>query len=503
MARFGTFRYAEDTYGEDTTTANLWSLEIDWAGTGYDGSNESERMIECSVSRGRGYMLNSGGDGFQRVQPGTMSITLENFDQRYDPYNEDSPLYGYLLPGKDFRLRVKNGTDGDTYDVMTGYIDDIQPISGGHGCRITGIDRLSTLNNALVSHGSIETGVRVDDTAEAILEDAGLTSAEYAVDQMADIIPYWWMDKVTATYALGELEDLVIGVFFVAADGTAKFYSRRRLEETTVEILESDDILREIVINQPWELVRNQIELPVNPRVSQAEALLFEITDVVEVGAGESVTIWASYQYENEQVPGLSVTVADPSSDFKVFDDTGGVGSDLTASCTLTVTTFAESAKLVIANGSASTGYITALNVRGNPLTNPNPVIIRDEDADSIAIYGTRKLILDSKWQQNINDAIDRASTLINIFADIRRNLVIQIEGRPDMQFGLDLFDRVSVMVPYLGIDSAYRIGAINHKWIHANGQAVVTNLTIEELVYYAAAYWTFPTNIGQTSYFA
>jgi len=503
MARYGTFRYAEDTYGEDTTTANLWALEIDWAGTGYDGSNESERMIACSVTRGRGYVLNSGGNGFQRVQPGTMTITLDNYDQRYDPYNEDSPLYGYLLPGKSFRLRVKDGTAGSTKYIMTGYIDDIQPISGRAYVRITGVDILETLNQALVSHGTIETGVRVDDTVENILDDAGLTSAEYAVDQMADIIPYWWMDKVTATYAIGELEDLVIGVFFVASDGTAKFYSRRRLEETTVAILESDDVLREIVINQPWELVRNQVEIPVNPRVQQAEAELFTITDVVEVGAGETVTIWASYQYENAQVPALSVSVTEPSSDFKVYDDTGGIGSDLTASCTLTVTAFAESAKLEVENGSASTGYITALNVRGNPLTNPNPVTIRDEDTTSIATYGTRKLNIDSKWSQSVNDAIDRASTLTNIFADVRRNPVVRIEGRSDIQFGLDLFDRVSLMVPYLSIDSAYRIGAIKHDWLSDNGQNVVTTLTLEELVYYSATYWTFPANIGQTTYFA
>ena len=500
MARYGTFRYAEDTYGEDTTTANLWALEIDWTGAGYDGSNESERMISCNVTRGRGYVLNSGGNGFQRVQPGRMNITLENYDQRYDPYNEDSPLYGYLLPGKSFRLRVKNGTAGDFHDIMAGYIDDIQPISS-RACRIIGVDTLETLNQALVSHADIETAVRVDDTVEDILTDAGVTL--YDVDQMSDIIPYWWMDKVTATYALGELEDLVIGVFFIASDGTAKFYSRRRLGEETVAILESDDILREIVINQPWELVRNQIETPVNPRQSQAEAELFSITDVVEVSAGESVTIWAAYRYDNEQVPALSVSVTEPSSDFKVYDDTGGVGSDLTASCTLTVTAFAESAKLVVANGSASTGYITALNVRGEPLTNPNPLTIRDEDTDSIAIYGTRKLVIDSKWQQDTNDAIDRTSTLINIFADVRRNPVIQIEGRSDLQFGLDLFDRVSLMVPYLSIDTAYRIGSIKHDWASTNGQTVITTLTLEELVDYAAAYWNFPTNIGQTTYFA
>ena len=354
-----------------------------------------------------------------------------------------------------------------------------------------------------MQHADIETSVRVDDTIEYILQDAGLTASEYAVDQISDTIPYWWMDNITATYAIGELEDLVIGTFFIGADGIARFYSRRRLNEPTIQIIESDDILREIAVNQPWELIRNQVEIPVSPRTQQAASTLFSITDPIAVTSGETLTMWAAYTYNDEQVPALSVSVTQPSSDYKVYQNSNGTGTDLTANFTLAVTTFNESAKLVITGYGGTNGYITALNVKGNALTSPNPSIIRGEDATSIATYGNRKLVIDSKWQQSTNDAVDRKNIVLTVFADIRRNLVIQMESRSDIQFELDLFDRVSVMIPTLQIDSAYRVGGIEHEWLNDNGQSVLTTLTLEEMVDYASSYWTFPTNIGQTSYLA
>lgn len=502
MARYGTFAYASGTlYGDmPATTNNLWALQIDWQNIGYDGSNESERMIDCSVTRGRGYILNSDGTGFQRVQPGRMTITLENYDGRYDPYNTDSPLYGYILPGKPFKLCVKNGTAGTLYDVMTGYIDDIQPISGRDQVRITGVDRLESLNSILVQHASIVSDARIDDIVEYILIDAGVTT--YSVDQISDTVPYWWMDKVTATYAIGEIEDLVMGTFFVSADGTPTFYARKRPGETVVLDLESDDILREITIMQPWETVRNQIELPVKPRVSQSETVLFSITEPIEVSASTSVEIWASYYYNNESVPATSVDVTQPSSDFKAYSDTGGLGSDVTGDFTLTLTVFPESVKMVIANGGALTGYVTVLNVKGNPLTAPNPMIIRDEDSASVSAYGTRKLTINSKWQQITNDAIDRGDILLTIFADPHKDAVIYMQGRNDIQFVLDLFDRISLTVENLDIDKAYRIGAISTEWLNDNGQDVLTTLKLEEIIDTSTVgYWVFSTNLGTTSY--
>lgn len=502
MARYDTFPYGGTVYGTTTTTANLWALEIDWTGVGYDGSNEADRMVDLSITRGRGYLLNANGDGFQRVQPGRATITLDNHDKRYDPYNTASPLHGYILPGKNVRIRVKNGTAGTLVSVFTGQIDDIQPISGREQVRITAVDKLENLNNILVQHDQIETSVRVDDTVAAILADAGEVTVN--IDQMADIIPYWWMDKVTATYAIGELEDLVLGAFFVSAEGVPSFYSRLRLNEPQVLDIASGDVLREVVVNQPWETVRNQVEMYVNPRVQQNPATLFALQDEILVAAAATAEIWSSYTYNNETVPALSVALTNPSSDYKVYSGSGGTGSDVTTDCPLTFTPFAESAKIEITNNSGDDAYIYVVNVVGNPLTSPNPIYIRDEDATSIATYGRRKVVIDSKWSQNVNDAIDRVDILLMDFADARKNLVVRMEARPDVQFSLDLFDRVAVVIDTLMVDTSYRVGAISHDWISDNGQAVVTTLTLEQMVTSLLVdYWTFPVELGVTSYFA
>jgi hypothetical protein len=495
MGRYDTFRYSQDLYGEDVSTANLWALEVDWTGNGFSGANEASRMVACSVSRGRNYLLNRDGNGFQRVQPGRMSVTLDNRDGRYDPYNTTSPIYPYVIPGKRFRLRVKNGTAGMLYYVMTGFIEDIQPVSGREQVLITGVDALELFSNQDIITSQVYEAIRIDDAIETILDAAGWNN--YSVDALSDTIAYWWVDNRSVVNAIGELEDASLGTFFVSNDGVAKYYSRRR-SAAEVLALQSDDILREIKVSQPWETVRNSIELVVNPRVEQSNAELWALQGQPSVVAGSSLEIWAAYQYDNESVPAIDVTA--PSSDFAVNTASDGSGTDLTTDCSVAITAFPETAKLIVTNGSGSDGYVISLKVWGKSVIMPNPVIIRDTDPASIAIYDTRKFQIDSTWLQDSNIAIDLASVLVSLLADARKNPTVRIEARPDIQFLVDLFDRIALEIPYLNIDSAYRVGAIEHEWIENNGQSVLTTLSLEPIIDTSASYWTFPTEIGVTS---
>lgn len=497
MAKFGTFRYGEEKYGVETTENLLWALEIDWNGKGFTGANEAGRMTDCKITRGRNYLLNSSGTGFQRMQPGRAAFTLDDQERRYDPYNESSPLYPHVLPGKRFRLRVKNGTSGELRYVMSGFIEDIQPVSGRDQVYITGVDALELFANQDISTSAVEESIRIDDAVETALLAAGW--ADYEIDQQSDIIRYWWVDNERLISAIGELEDISLGTFFMAADGVAKYYSRTR---TLVEVLalESGDILREIKLSQPWETVRNAIEMIVNPRVLQADSELWALKSQPSVPDGGSIEIWAPYRFGEAAVPAIDVHV--PSTDFAVKSSADGSGADLTGDCAVTLTAFPETAKLVISNASGQDGYITSLKVFGKAISMPNPVIVRDSNPDSIAIYDTRRLRIDSTWLQDTNVAIDLAAALVDLLSEARKNPTVRLDGRPDIQFIPDLCDRVSLDVPTLAINYAYRVGAIEHDWVTSNGQRVVTTLRLEPIIDTSNVYWTFPTEIGITSVF-
>lgn len=111
MARYGTFKYSTETYGKTTTGVPnniLYALHVDWDGDGsYDGDyNEAFRVLGWSVDRGRDSVFNPSGDGFTPYSVGTLRLTLDNKDGRYDSWNTASPLYGNLIPGKRVQFRV-------------------------------------------------------------------------------------------------------------------------------------------------------------------------------------------------------------------------------------------------------------------------------------------------------------------------------------------------------------------------------------------------------------
>lgn len=111
MARYGTFKYSAEKYGKTTTGIPnniLYSFHVDWDGDGsYDGDyNEAFRVLSWSVDRGRDSVFNPSGDGFTPYGIGTMRVTLDNKDGRYDSWNSASPLYGTSAPGKKAQFRV-------------------------------------------------------------------------------------------------------------------------------------------------------------------------------------------------------------------------------------------------------------------------------------------------------------------------------------------------------------------------------------------------------------
>jgi hypothetical protein len=60
---------------------------------------------------------------------GSASVTLNNRDRRFDPYNTSGPYYGKLLPRRQIRIRAQTIEAGvtTTHDVFRGFIDGWNP----------------------------------------------------------------------------------------------------------------------------------------------------------------------------------------------------------------------------------------------------------------------------------------------------------------------------------------------------------------------------------------
>lgn len=479
-----------------------YTLYVDWDNDGVFASSDVEEdyMLSWTCERGRDFFLNSGGSGFEPVNEGKLTLTLDNTTGRYDPFNTDSPLYPNVVPGRAIQLIVQDTSTLTNHTVFTGTIDDIEPFANEQTVQITAVDAIRKLNNIDVTI-ALNADITVSDAIETILEAAGTT--DYDIDSQLDVVSYWWVNQQKAFDAVQELCDASIGTFFVAADGTLKYHKRQRPVDVVIDYDQSE-LLRDIKVQQPWNVIRNNIDIIVNPLVRQATSVLWTLQDAPSVSSSDTITLWGSFTYNDIGCPAIDVISPVASSDYLMNSDAGGGGSDMTSDFTVTVDIFGESIKFTITNNSSSTGYITLLQVRGDPLTTPDPVRLNKVDAASAAAYGNRVFKLNSKWLQNTNIGIDLSDLVAELLASPRKVPTVRIETRPDIQYTADLFDRIGLVIARLSIDGAFRVGNIKHESMNSTCQSVMTTLTFEPVVDAVVGdYWIFPTLIGQTSIFA
>lgn len=509
-ARFGdpTYKYNDTNrlYGAGTEDTRLrWIIMVDWNGDGvFDGGNEAIYAVDLSVTdRGREDYIKLDSDGkasgFEHVKIGKARIELKNRTGRYDPYNTSSPLYPYVLPGRYIYIGVNyNGT---VYDVFSGKIKNIKPVSGTDPkVFIDAEDGNRLLQNQDTFIG-VQQNIDIDEAIGLALDDANYPSIwGRNLEDSGDVLDYWWADDRAST-EIHRLADAEMGVFFIAADGKATFYSRHHTGTDVFSITQAE-LLKEIVIPTPWEAVRNIIKVVAHPRLLVTSQTLWTLIDTPPILAGDSLTIWATYTYNNETVPGLNVITPVVTTDYLVNTAADGSGSNLSASCTITsFTDFGKTSKIVLNNGSGSDGYVTLLKVRGDALTAPNASTFIEEDTASQAIYEKQQLTVDSDWLQASELASNFSEWLLSFLATPQKFLTVQLEARPTYQFGADLFDTIDLTITKLSVDASYRVAGIEHRWLTENGQGVRTTWNLEPYPD-LSGYWTFTTNIGVTSKF-
>ena len=478
--------------------ALTWKFEIDWDDdTVY--TDEAGKASDFQSWRGRSEYISPSGNGINPVGLGQCSFVLDNQDGRYDAWNTSSALYPDVEPGKFVKVSV--ASTATYYEVFAGEIIDIIPSSVNRNETVTvlcadGYRRLVDNDSTTILYANITT-----DTAMGhVLTDANYPAAwGTALDSGLDTIPYWWGTGEKVHRQIADLVDSELGTFFIAADGKATFHNRHKVLTSAYTITQAE-LLTDVSLPQPWDNVRNIVNIVVNPRTIPDTGLeIYRLYDIPLVAAGAAITIWARYKYNYTDVPADNVIDPLVTTDYTMNTQSGGGGADASGDFTVVMTDFGDTAKLVITNNGAVPAYITMLNLRGDPITQPYQSKAVAEKAE----YATkpRVLTLDLPWQQQFNIGQDFANFLASALANPEPYPVIKIEDRATYQFTVDLFDLITLQIAAKGISDDFRIGRIEHRWLTSNGQSVVTKFYLEQ---YSglSGYWRFTTQIGVSSIF-
>ena len=509
-AVYGTIAYPYGTatryYGMGADTVTRWGIDIDWDGDGiYNGGNDGLYAVAYKSDRGRTQYLNINSDGdaagFEPIRVGSATLTLDNTSRRYDPYNTSSPLYPNVLPGRYIRIRCLY--NGVIYDVFHGKIRNITSIDNGNiqQTRLELEDglRLLQASNASVA---IQSGININAAINMVLNDINYPAIFGTnIESSNDILSYWWAEKKAAEECRS-LAEAELGQFFVAADGNATFFSRHHTSAPTLT-LTSGDFLKEVDVPFPLEIIRNYIKFFAHPRTVIASGALWTMGDIPQIAAGGSLTVWASYAYNNSATPAINVISPVATTDYTANTQSDGLGTNLTASFSVTLTDFGKTGKIIIRNNHATlSGYVTLMKVRGQALYAPDPSLLIQSSTASQAIYGKTLLTMDSDWMQDTSLANDLCLWLISFMSSPQKFLTVRLEARPDIQFTPDLFDIINVTINRLSISGVnYRVAGIEQEWISTNGQAVRTTWILEPNAD-ISGFWQFTTQLDVTARF-
>lgn len=486
---YGEPKYNEAYYLGQSAETLRWGLTIDWRsdGTWDDGFNEASRLYSLTVERGRSALLSGVCQGWRRHLPGLVTAVLDNDDGRYDPFNTSGPLYGYIAPGKFARLVVVY--DGTTYPIMRGIVQDIQPFNEGSSrkIRLTIADPASVLaqrsTNRAVTNNS-EAGVVVMSLAATAIpgqiEGSGVEWGQvfYGAGRSITRTFFW---RKNALQSIHDICDAEMGQAFFDAQGQLAFVQAAYDCHSCTEIDQSE-VLRDIKISQPWEVVRNTAEIGEHTyRDAGSVTTIWTLDKELFIRAGESITLDALFSYLHYQSPGgRSLS---QGADFNTQADGGG--SALSGSMDIDLNG-GEGTEVTYTNLDTQDGYVlgpdvAASGISGEPVININNTVYSAEHLASQAQYGLRTFKLDSRWLEGGDLARQYAAYIVTELANPRIVLEITIENRPELQFGKELYiDLIEFTSDKLGISDTFRIGRIKHEWVNPTGQFVRTTYTLE-----------------------
>lgn len=455
----------------------------------YDGEkgDESDPLMELHTRRGRNHLVR-GANGLEPMGIGEATLTLRNIDGRYDPLNADSPLYPDVAPGKVVRVFLDDSADGGKYAVFTGHLYDIRPIQDAQSKRVQMVlrDGWQWLKDRTVRLAA-QTTYRTDQAITALA-----AAANYPFDSSIvvgnDKIPFWWASNHDAMSEMQSVVDSEFGILFIQGDGTLTFYPRaeqRKLSPSYHEI--SGTKLNDLILGQPWDVLRNVIQIRVYPTEVRTKQVLWKSQSPIKVRSGKTITLIAKYNLRTSQdETGLATNVAvgaldidQPvkSTDIIVTANEDGSGADESVGLAVAVTNKGEEAQIVITNNKQVTLWISRLQLRGKTIIKNNAVTVETDNSGSDP---ERSFVLDVPWQQDVDKAQLYADYLASYMTNPRAAITVRtyIAGA-EIQCK-ELFTDVLLNVSAVGVQERYRICGNEQNWSAQSPNLLNTLLHLE-----------------------
>jgi len=459
----------------------------------------------------------------------TLSVVLDNSDQRFSPEYTSGTYYGKLLPGILIRLKSTDPADSTVRTMFIGWVGSIRPTAGlsPDTCEI---QAQGWMSRAMTAETSIT--VMENTTADAVIDKLLETSRVYPPGTSAWFLGVVGQSELDETTKLGDIETIFksetgvstflfagdnwtdnttlwgacqdtcgreYGRMWQARDGVLYFNNRHHI----IKDVTTDFTFTNTMSDMQYEYgdpadMANVVKVKAQTRRETAAQVLAGLENAVAISGGGG-TVDVTFVIESQD-SGVSLAVKSPTTpaqttDFLANTNADGSGTNITSDVTAAIpaaTSLATRVTVTYTNANASNGYILAgAQLRGTKLDQFAVVEESQQDDTSIASYGRRELA----WEYAM-DTTTLASGIAGFIKDERvnpRGIVSSISFKPNTSAALltaalthSIFARIAVTETQTGISSApYFLINETHEVV-ANDYSVVWGLEPAS----ATTYW-------------
>ena len=373
---------------------------------------------------------------------GTFKFSLDNST------SNSGGVVGYYSPGHasvrsgfklSIRVRVAINAWGRTFYRHVGRLDEIDPVAGIYGNRITQCTSVDWMDEAARAKVS-GLAVQFDQTSHdlfTLLANAVSTPPEAIVistngsDTYPIALDTAEDEKVQVVTELKKILDSELGYGAIIGDeiqgGTLAFQGRRGrgLSFTNADTFADTEFIslkaaqhRADIVNA-FQLVAHPREVDTNPT-----SILYDLKSAVPVGPGATVRILGPYRDPDQQAPRIGGTnmqapsVVFPLADYAFWTNDDGTGTDLTAYLTVVASYGGSGVRYSLTNTATQSGYVTKLQARGKAVKGYQTVVAEARDATSVAADGENLVTMDMPYQSTIDVALEAAPYLVGVFKD-------------------------------------------------------------------------------------
>jgi len=475
---------------------------------------------------------------------GQMNLTLNNSEGKFTPGTPN------CLSGFDYgsKIRLKVVYSNISFIRFLGHIGLINIDPGTFGKRTVSIvayDWFDYANNEEVNISEIKYNQKIDDGVNylvSLMEHQPENLETYVGD---DIFPTLFDNVVSGGKVIGEFQKLALSelsfIYLKHSNANTLVVENRNKRNSnsqlttipvtpnfSMELLTEDgytllqENLEPILLNQIQTItfdnnfvdaeitygsnLSNKIVVRSYPRlIDTTDQILYSLSDPISLDSGElKEEIKVFYRDPDQKakiVSGSAMINPVATTDYEMFANSDGTGTDLTANLSVSVNFETNSALVTLENTGGVSGYVTKLNLRGKSILTYDYVDVVKTDSTSISKYGYKELLVDQKYQPDIFSSTSVAQTVLNQGTEPRVILnkigfLTSTEELKDVFLYHNIGDLIYVKESGTGIDQSYYIQGVSFKTM-TNGK-IYFSFLLKEALGLGSTFWYLGT-VGQS----